>query len=356
MADFKEIMLDLKRKIYKPVYFLQGEEPYFIDEISNYMEQNVLNETEKGFNQTILYGRDTDLSGIVGLAKGFPMMGERQVIIVKEAQTLKDFAKKEDEDGTRVANKGSKSKKNSSDVNPLAFYLENPQPTTILVFCYKYKKLDARSSLAKTIAKQAVLFESKKLYDNKVPDWIVSYLKDKKYAINPMAAALLAEYLGNDLSKIVNELGKLFIGLTVGSEITIDHIQENIGLSKDFNVFELQDALGTKDVMKANRIVQHFAANPKDNPIVLTNASLYGYFQKVLLYHFIPDKSKAASALGVNPFFVKNYEIAARNYNTAKLKFIFSHLRECDVRSKGVDNESIEHGDLLKEMVFKILH
>ncbi len=356
MADFKEIMLDLKRKIYKPVYFLQGDEPYFIDELSNYMEQNILEETEKGFNQTILYGGDTNLSGIVGLAKGFPMMGERQVIIVKEAQNLKEFAKKDAEEGPKGVSSASKNKKGTPEKSPLAYYLDNPQPTTILVFCYKYKKLDARSSLAKAIAKQAVLFESKKLYDNKVPDWITSYLKDKKYAIAPKAAALLSEYLGNDLSKIANELGKLFISLPVGSEITIDHIQENIGLSKDFNVFELQDALGTKNILKANRIVQHFAANPKDNPLVMTNASLYNYFQKVLVYHFLPDKSKAASVLGVYPFFVQGYQNAARNYNTAKLKFIFSHLRECDLRSKGVDNVSIEHGDLLKEMVFKILH
>jgi DNA polymerase-3 subunit delta len=353
MADFNEIMLDLKRKMYKPVYFLHGEEPYFIDEICNYIEHHVLDETEKGFNQTVLYGRDTDLSSIVGLAKGFPMMGERQVVIVKEAQTLKDFAKKDAEEGS-----STKNKKGGSDKNPLAAYLENPQPATVLVFCHKYKKLDARSSLSKTIAKQAVLFESKKLYDNKIPDWIVSYLKDKKYSINPRAAALLSEYLGNDLSKIVNELGKLFISLPEGSEITIDHIQDNIGLSKDFNVFELQDALGKKDVLKANRIVQYFAANPKDNPLIMTNASLYGYFQKILLYHFVPDKSRAsvASALGVNPFFVQGYESAARNYNTAKLKSVFSYLRECDLRSKGIDNASTEDGELLKEMVFKILH
>lgn len=352
MSDFKEIMLDLKRKMYKPVYFLHGEEPYFIDEISNYIEHNVLDETEKGFNQTVLYGRDTDLSGIVGLAKGFPMMGERQVVIVKEAQTLREFAKKEAEEGES----SSKSKKSAGEKNPLAAYLENPQPATVLVFCYKYKKLDSRTSLAKTLAKEAVLFESKKLYDNKVPDWITSYLKDKKYGIDPRAAALLAEYLGNDLSKIANELGKLFISIPPGNEITIDHIQDNIGLSKDFNVFELQDALAKKDIMKANRIVQYFAANPKDNPLVLTNASLYSYFQKVLLYHFVPDKSKAASALGVNPYFVQGYQNAARNYGTAKLKSVFSYLRECDLKSKGLDNASTEDGELLKEMVFKILH
>lgn len=351
MSEFKEIILDLKRKLYKPVYFLHGEESYFIDEIANYIEQNVLDETEKGFNQTVLYGRDTDLASIVSLAKGFPMMGERQVVIVKEAQTLREFAKKEAEGGET-----SKSKKGGSDKNPLAAYLENPQPATVLVFCYKYKKLDARSSLSKTLAKEAVLFESKKLYDNKVPDWITSYLKDRKYSITPHAAALLAEYLGNDLSKIANELGKLFISIPQGSEITIDHIQDNIGLSKDFNVFELQDALGKKDVLKANRIVQYFGANPKDNPLIMTTASLYGYFQKILLYHFVPDKSKAASALGVNPYFIQGYQNAARNYPTAKLKHIFGYLRECDLKSKGIDNASTEDGDLLKEMVFKILH
>jgi DNA polymerase-3 subunit delta len=352
MADFNDIMLDLKRKLYKPVYFLHGEESYFIDEISNYIEQHVLDETEKGFNQTVLYGRDTDLGSIISLAKGFPMMGEKQVVIVKEAQTLKELSKSTG-DGEEV-----KEKKSSSDKNPLIAYLENPQPSTVLVFCFKYKKLDARSTLAKTIAKKAVLFESKKLYDNKIPDWINGYLKDKKYSINPKAAALLAEYLGNDLSKIANEVGKLCLNLPENSEITIDHIQQNIGISKDFNVFELQDALSKKDVLKTNRIVQYFAANTKENPLIMTNASLYNYFQKVLLYHFVPDKSRGsvASALGMNPFFVEGYERAARNYNTAKLKSIFGYLHECDARSKGVDNVSVEDGDLLKEMVFKILH
>lgn len=354
MADFNDIMLDLKRKLYKPVYFLHGEEAYFIDEISNYIEQHVLDETEKGFNQTILYGRDTDLGSIISLAKGFPMMGERQVVVVKEAQTLKELSKSTG-DGDEVKEKKSASDKST---NPLAAYLDNPQPATILVFCFKYKKLDARSTLSKVIAKKAVLFESKKLYDNKIPDWINGYLKDKKYSINPKAAALLAEYLGNDLSKIANEVGKLCINLPTNSEINVDHIQQNIGISKDFNVFELQDALSKKDVLKTNRIVQYFAANPKENPLIMTNASLYNYFQKVLLYHFVPDKSRGsvASALGMNPFFVEGYERAARNYNTAKLKYIFSYLHECDARSKGVDNVSVEDGDLLKEMVFKILH
>lgn len=353
MSDFKDILLDLKRRLYKPVYFLHGEEPYFIDELSNYIEHHVLDETEKGFNQTVLYGRDTDLASIVSLAKGFPMMGERQVIIVKEAQTLKELSKSSGGDDEVV-----KEKNPSGDKNPLVAYLDNPQPSTILVFCFKYKKLDARSSLSKAIAKKAVLFESKKLYDNKVPEWINGHLKDKKYSINPKAAALLAEYLGNDLSKIANEINKLCISLPENSEILVEHIEQNIGISKDFNVFELQDALGKKDILKANRIAQYFAANPKENPLIMTNASLYNYFQKVLLYHFVPDKSRGsvASALGMNPFFVEGYERAARNYSTAKLKSIFGYLHECDARSKGVDNVSIEDGDLLKEMIFKITH
>lgn len=354
MAEYNDILLDLKRKLYKPVYFLHGEEPYFIDEISDYIEKNVLDEADKGFNQSIVYGKDSDLHSIIGLAKGFPMMGERQVIIVKEAQTLKEFARKSAEDG------GSEEKESKKDTakNPLAAYLENPQPSSILVFCHKYKKIDSRTSLAKLIAKQAVLFESKKMYDDKLPNWITSYLKDRKYSITPPAAALLAQHLGNDLSKIVNELGKLFVSLPEGTEIIPDHIQQNIGISKDFNVFELQDALAKKDILRANRIAQYFAANPKDNPLVLTTASLYGYFHKILLYHFTPDKSRTAiaAALGVNPYFVSGYETAARNYNTGKLKSIISYLRECDVRSKGVDNVSTEDGELLKELVFKILH
>lgn len=352
MADYTDILLDLKRKLYKPVYFLHGEEPYFIDEISDYIEKNVLDETEKGFNQTVLYGKDTDLSSVISLAKGFPMMGERQVIVVKEAQTLKEFARKSAEEGDEPK------EKKGGDKNPLAAYLDNPQPSTILVFCHKYKKIDSRTSLAKQIAKQAVLFESKKLYEDKIPNWISSYLKDQKRNITPQAAALLGQYLGNDLAKIVNELNKLAITLPEGTEILPDHIQNNIGISKDFNVFELQDALAKKDVLRANRIAQYFAANPKDNPLVLTTASLYGYFQKILLYHFTPDKSRGsiASALGVNPFFVSGYETAARNYNTGKLKNIFSYLRECDAKSKGVDNVSTEDGELLKELVFKILH
>ncbi len=351
MSEFNDILTDLKRKIVKPVYFLCGEEPYFIDEISNYIENNFLDESEKEFNQSVIYGRDVDMSAIIGAAKRFPMMSEYQVVIVKEAQNLREFSKAGGTDDEPTS-------KSASASNPFLAYVEHPQPSTILVICHKYKTIDKRTALAKAIQKKSVFFESKKLYDNQVPDWVNTYLKGLGYKINPKAAAMLADYLGNDLSKIANELGKLVINISADTEISTDHIQDNIGISKDYNIFELQDALGKKDVLKSNRIVNYFASNPKDNPLVLSISSLYGYFSKILLYHFTPDKNKfnVAKALGVNPFFVEGYERAGRNYGTAKLKSIFASLRECDLRSKGIDNPSVNDGELLKELVFKILH
>lgn len=342
--DYIQIMSDLKKKVYRPVYFLMGDEPYFIDMIADFIEQKVLDESEKEFNQTVLYGRDVTTADVVGAAKRFPMMSEYQVVIVKEAQDIRDLVKKEKED------------KKDKQKSVFEQYLENPLSSTILVFCYKYKSIDKRTALAKLIDKNAVLFESKKLYDNQVPDWINNYLKSKEYTINQRAAGLLAEYLGTGLSKITNELDKLIINLPPKSEITPEHIQANIGISKDYNVFELQTVIGKKEVLKANRIINYFAANPKDNPMVVTISSLYGYFCKVLTYHFLADKKTAAAALGVHPFFLKDYEMAAKNYSVGKLKSIFSYLRDYDLKSKGVDTGSATEGELLKELVFKILH
>lgn len=342
--DFNSIISDLKKKVYRPVYFLMGDEPYFIDTISDYIEQNVLDESEKEFNQTVLYGRDVTSADVIGAAKRFPMMSEYQVVIVKEAQDIKDLVKKEKED------------KKDKQKSTFEAYLENPLPSTILVFCYKYKSVDKRTALAKLIDKNAVLFESKKLYDNQVPDWINNYLKSKGFTINQRAAGLLSEYLGTGLSKITNELDKLIINIPPKSEITSENIQTNIGISKDYNVFELQTSIGKKEVLKVNRIINYFSANPKDNPMVMTVSSLYGYFSKLLTYHFLTDKKTAASALGVHPFFVKDYELASKNYSVGKLKSIFSYLRDYDMKSKGVDTGSATEGELLKEMVFKILH
>ncbi len=344
--EFNEIISDLKSKKYKPIYFLSGEETYYIDVISDYIEKNVLDESEKEFNQTILYGGEVTANDIVGAAKRFPMMSEYQVVIVKEAQSIKNFLKDDDD------------KKKDKTKSAFELYVENPLQSTILVICYREKKLDQRTSIGKLIAKKAVLLDSKRLYDNKIPDWIKGYLAEKKYTLNPKAAVLLAEYLGNSLSKITNELDKLIINIPANTEITPEHVQQNIGISKDYNVFELQNAITKKDVMKANRIINYFAANPKDNPLVMVVALLFSHFTKIMLYHSVQNKTRAnvASEMGVNPFFVGDYEIAGKNYPLGKLKNIFSYLREYDLKSKGVENTSASDGELMKELVFKIMH
>ncbi len=348
MKEYLEILTDLKRKIYKPIYFLCGEEPYFIDKISDYIENNVLDESEREFNQTVIYGREASFGQVLEAAKRYPMMSEYNVVIVKEAQNLKEFSKGGgDDDGKKDTGK-----------NPFQSYVENPQKETILVICHKYKTIDKRTALAKTIAKQAVFFESKKLYDNQIAKWVEDYLQEKKYKINPRASALISDYLGTDLSKVANELDKMIINIPAGEEIKLEDVQANIGISKDFNVFELQTALGKKDVLKVNQIINYFASNPKDNPLVVTVSTLYGYFNKILMYQFAPDKNKfeVAKVIGVNPFFVDGYALAASNYPPAKLKNIFGFIREADLRSKGVDNPSMNESDILKELTFKILH
>lgn len=330
---FEEILSNLRKKVYHPVYFLMGDESYFIDQITDFIAKNVLNETEKEFNQSVLYGKDVDVPTIVAEAKRFPLMGTHTVVIIKEAQHIRK-------------------------IEALEAYLNNPQSSTILVICYKYKTLDKRKKFTKEIAKKAVLFESKKLYDNQVPDWIQNYLSKNNYSIKPKASFLLAEYLGANLSKITNELDKLMLIAPSGTEISSELIERNIGISKDFNNFELNNALGKKDVLRANLIAKHFAANPKDHPLVVTIGVLFGFFQKILLFHTLKDKSRnnVASVLKVNPFFVKDYETAARYYSKGKLVNIMSYLREYDLKSKGVDNYSNSEGELLKELIYKILH
>ncbi len=333
MQEAKQLVEDIKGGHIKPIYFLSGEEPYFIDQISDYIEEYVLDEAEKGFNQVILYGRDVTIEDIVSNAKRFPMMSERQVVIVKEAQDL------------------------SRTIEKLTSYVENPQPSTVLVICYKYKKLDGRKSLAKALKKHGVLYENKKLYENKVGDWIRRVLIDKGYHINPKAAQILVDYLGNDLSKVSNELNKLILILPEGSEITPEAIEENIGISKDFNSFELRKAIAERDVVKAQRIAQYFTQNPKDNPLVLTVSSLYILFANLLKYHGLPKKDKftVAKALGIGPYFVDEYVTAARNYPMKKVSSCISIIRDLDVKSKGVGASPFAGNDLLKEALVKIM-
>lgn len=333
-----QILTDLKKKAYKPVYYLFGEEAYFIDLIADYIQDHVLTEDEKAFNLSVLYGKDVDIATIIDTAKRYPMMSDYQVVIIKEAQDL------------RISGEGN--------TNQFIYYLEHPQPSTLLVFCHKHGKPDKRLSYYKALLKHAVLFESAKMYDNKIPDWITMYVKDNGYALSPKAAVLLAESLGTDLSRVVNETGKLFINLPKGTTITEDYIEQNIGISKEYNVFELQNALGLKDVLKANKIINHLSANQKENPLLVTVALLFSFFNKLMIFHSLSDKSSTnvARALGVNPFFISDYTKAAANYKPDKLIRIISYLREYDLRSKGVDNVSTSETDLLKELVFKILH
>ncbi|PTR01025.1 DNA polymerase III delta subunit [Mucilaginibacter yixingensis] len=334
-----ELLKDLKSRKFKPLYLLHGDEPYFIDLVSDYIERELLSEAEKGFNQTVLYGKDTDIMTVLNAAKRYPMMADYQVVLVKEAQDLK-WGREEDD---------------KKSLNPVLSYLENPLPSTILVFCHKYGKFDKRKKSYKAIEKQGIVFESASLYDSKLPGWIEDYVKEKQYRINTQASNMLAEYLGNDLSKIANELDKLMLNVERGQEITLKHIQDNIGISKEYNVFELQTALAKKDAYKVNQIINYFESNPKSNPIVLVLGNLNNYFTKVLTFHYLKDKSTAAKELGINPYFVKDYEQAARSFNYTKTMDIISALREYDLKSKGLDSNA-SHGELMKELMFRILH
>jgi DNA polymerase-3 subunit delta len=333
MNEIKEIVSDIKKGNIKPIYFLMGEEAYYIDKISDYIEENVLDESEKGFNQQVMYGRDASIEDIVSAAKRYPMMAERQVLIIKEAQDL------------------------SRNIEKLVSYAENPQPTTVLVLNYKYKKLDKRKKLHKAIAKTGLIYESKKLYDNQVSDWIRRVLSGKKYQIEPKAAQMLVEFLGTNLSKISNELDKLMLILPKETIINDHHIEDNIGISKDFNNFELRKSVGEKNIVKANRIINYFAENPKNNPLVMTISLLNSFFTQLLLFHGLQDKSKSsvAKALGVSPYFVDEYFLAARNYPMRKVAQVIAFLRDADVKSKGVGASQTQK-DILKELLFKILH
>lgn len=331
-ADEKRLIKDIKSGKLKSVYLLTGEENYAIDMLSDCFENNVVAEELRDFDQTIFYGRDVTMDIIVNTARRFPMMSPYQLVLVKEAQDIRNW-------------------------DYLFPYLENPQPQTVLVFCYRHKKMEKSNKVYKAISKHGEVFEKAKLRDYQVPEWISGYVQENGYKISPQASVILAESIGLDLSKIANEVSKIFITLPKGSEITPNVIEQNIGISKDYNVFELQNAIGQKDIKKCNQIVNYFAANPADNPIQMVISVLYGYFIKVMIYHQEPDKKNAASALGVNPYFLSQYQRAAANYSLPKLATIIGYLKDADQRSKGIGNSgSVTDGELLKELMFKILH
>ncbi len=331
--NYINILRDIRNKVLHPIYFLMGEESFYIDVIAGFLENNVLSETEREFNLSILYGKDTDIPTIISTAKRYPMMASHNVVIIREAHHI-------------------------GNIDALINYIQHPLDSTILVVCYKYKTLDRRTKFFKALNKSGLVFIGKKLYDNQVPGWIADYVKRHGYKIGPAALQMLADHLGSDLGKIVNEAKKLFINLEKGSEITAKVIEENIGISKDFNIFEFQNALGARNNQKAYQIAKYFADNPRSNPFVMTTGVLYQFFSRVLLYHSLRDKSQnnAAAELSVNPFFIKDYALAARNYTPVKLLEIFSHLRTYDLKSKGLNNETTDHGELVKELTYKILN
>lgn len=334
---YEQLMTSLKKKIYHTVYFMTGDEPFYIDQATKYIMENVLTEEEKAFNQMVYYGKDSDTNTIINAARRYPMMAKYQVIIVKEAQELKSF-------------------------DNFLYYLEKPLESTILVINYKLhnnKSIDRRKKIFKSLEKNAIFFESKKLYEDKIPLWIGSYLGTKGCKIEMKAAVMLTDFLGNDLSKIVNELDKLILTLSgENKSVSAMHVEKNIGISKEYNNYELQNAIAKKNYLKANQIINYFADNQKNNNIATTFASLYFFFSKILIYHTLEDKSRAnaASVLKVPPGVIPEYQLAASNYSFSQVVKIISLLREYDLKSKGFDSPSISAGDILKELIYKILH
>lgn len=333
-TTYEYLLSELRRGVYKPVYLLMGEESYYIDIISDFIQNNVLDEAQREFDLTVIYGKDTDMATVVNAAKRYPMMSSYQVVIVKEAQMIKDW-------------------------EPIQYYLSKPLNSTILVFAYKYGTPDKRKKWIQDISKVGIVFESDKLRDYEMGAWINQYAKQKNVSVDVKAVEMLTEFLGTDLSKVANELDKLLITKAADSNrITPEQIEKNIGISKDFNVFELQAALINKDVKKVNRIVRYFADNKKANPMIMVLAQLFNFFSNLMIYHYLSDKSASnvASELKINPYFVKEYEKAAKAFGAWKTMNIITWIRDTDARGKGVDSNGVEDGELMKELVFKILH
>ena len=334
-VTYEEIVRNLKNEVYSPIYFLMGEEDYYIDRISDYLVNHALTETEKEFNLTVLYGADTDIATVINAAKRYPMMSKYQVVVVKEAQHLRN-------------------------IEELTYYLQKPLASTILVFCYKHGALDRRKKITAEIEKAGVLFESKKLKEAQLPGFISSYLKRKQVEIEPKASEMMAEFVGADLNRMAGELEKLIITLPAGQKrITPELIERNIGISKDYNNFELRNALIAKDVLKANQIVKYFEENPKNNPLQMTLAVLFNFFANLMLAYYAPEKTDQgiAAQLGLrSPWQSKDYMIAMQKYSGVKVMQIIGAIRECDAKSKGIGNPSTPDGELLRSLVYMILH
>lgn len=333
------VLKDLKAKKFAPIYFLEGDEPYFIDLITDYIEKHAIAEHEKGFNQLVMYGKDSQVNVILSNARKFPMMADRQVVIVKEAQSIPDLGK---EDAQKL----------------LLSYINNPLPSTILVFAHKHKKLDGRGSLKKELDKKTVFVNSEKVKDWKLTEWVENYIKELGHQIDIKAAQLLADSIGNNLEVISNEVGKMLINFSEPTKLTTEHISKYIGINKDYNNFELSKAIGYRDVIKVNQIIHYFIQNPKAHPVIPIFSLLYNYFSKIALVHRagpMPE-NQLAGVIGVHPYGVKEYLAVSRNYKLGKVIEVFGFIKEADLRFKGVDSGSMDEGEILRELVYKILH
>lgn len=331
--DFKSLQQQIKNKDFKPVYLLQGEEPLFIDMLTKALQENVLEDHERDFNETVLYGKEADVMAVIAEAKGYPMMSERRLVLIREAQELKE-------------------------IDLLESYLENPTPTTVLVLAHKYKKVDSRKKVAKLFSKAGVVFTSDKVKEYQLVDWITKYVASINYQISSKAALLLADSIGNDLSRIASELDKLSIILEKGTTINEIHIEENIGISKDYNMFELSSAVQQNDYLKAMKIITYFKHNPKSGPLVVIIGSLYNLFSQLMKIHYLQDKSAqgVASNLRVHPFVAGELLKAVKVYNPKIIARNINYLYQYDLKSKGIGSSSVDDAELMTEMIFKLMH
>ncbi len=331
--DHKLLLKEIRNKKFEKIYFLHGEEPYFIDVLTKAIQDNALEESERDFNQSILYGKDAEVLSLISELKSYPMMAERRLVILKEAQYFKA-------------------------IEQLESYLENPSNSTIFVICYKYKTFDARKKTLKNALKNGVVFKSEKVKEYQLAEWIQQYIKTTGYELTSKACMLLIESLGNDLGRIVKELEKLAVLIEKGTIINENHIEENIGISKDYNVFELTNAVANKDNFKALKIVDYFEHNPKAADLVFVISNLFKFFSQIMRIHFLPNKSReaVAQALGVHPFVAGELTNAKNKYDPRKIAANIALIHEYDLKSKGVGNTSATQGELMREMVYQLIH
>jgi len=328
----EKILADLKKQQFKTVYWLEGEEEFFIDQVIEYAEKNILSDSEASFNLTIFYGRDTSWPDLFNACRKYPMFSDKQVVILKEAQAMKDVEK-------------------------LESYVEKPLSSTLLFVAYKGKKLDGRTKLAKLLKDKAVLLSTKKLYDNELPEWTSELIKSKGYSITNKALILLIDHIGNDLSRLNNEVNKLILNLDKRKNITEDDVEMFVGISKEFNVFELQQAIANKDLYKAIRIIQYFESNPKAAPIQLIFPSLYNYFSKVQMIYSVPsrDEKTVAAAIGVNAYFVRDYLQTAMQFSSHEIERVLLLLHQYNLKGIGINDAGTTDAMLLKEMTVKMI-